>query len=64
MAPYLILFAYFAIGAIAVGARPVGSYRSSLIIPAIVLVIMIGLRREVGGAKPVEAVVFDTGGAQ
>ena len=49
MAPYLILFAYFAIGAIAVGARPVGFNRSSLLIPAAVLVIMIGLRREVGG---------------
>ena len=49
MAPYLILFAFLAIGAIAVGMRPVGSYRGSLLLPAIVLVIMIGLRREVGG---------------
>jgi hypothetical protein len=47
--PYLILFAVFAIPAAVAASRPYGAPRARLILAAVVLTIVIGLRREVGG---------------
>lgn len=47
--PYLILFAAFTIPAAVAAFRPYGAPRARLILAAIVLTIVIGLRREVGG---------------
>jgi hypothetical protein len=47
--PYLILFAAFTVPAAVAAFRPYGAPRARLILAAIVLTIVIGLRREVGG---------------
>lgn len=48
MLPYFLLFAAFAVPAIAAASRPT-SRRLRLFLPGVVLIIVIGLRREVGG---------------
>lgn len=49
MLPYLILFAVFTIPAAAAAFRPYGAPRAKLYLAALILTIVIGLRREVGG---------------
>ncbi len=49
MLPYLILFAFVAVGAIAAALKPASIRPPRLIIPALIIILMIGFRREVGG---------------
>ena len=48
MFPYLILFGFFATGAIAAGTRPHGYYPRAFVVAWLVLVVAIGLRYQVG----------------
>ena len=56
--PYLILFGFFAVAAFAAGTRPHGQIRPAFLVGGLILILMIGLRNDVGGDWPSYGRIF------